>query len=1820
MTPSGVPLPHLTGSCSFPALSTPLQAAIPQPPSSSTPSPSFRRPGGRRSRVQHLHHHPSASNPPHRHNLPSAASHVVREEVEALPTDGAPAEFRAAASASPPGGSPFIPLLPHLSYLSCDNDGAIDSSARDWNAEFQLLWEEQLHIGLWGSDRRDAMRGFLADFETVAKEMVESFFGEAGPTTSLSRSAHMSPPSATPLQDGVRIGNLRLHVWRDAKRGQNMQRCLRAFQQCQIPHIALPLVATFQYFSVVITVSAVLPLDLRRPALYSGNTGVDQEALHRPLEELLSMAMAALNVEPITVAGEERCGETAASSLPPLRLPSSPVTLPASSLQYSIRDVEVHEGLDGRLYIVNAVGLVPPMWVSSGRPAPLRRWLHLIQHSPFAWSRCPMELYRTEIHVAGTSYLTKVLRVPAENQNSYLIELLHGNGLNVCLLGLLLQFLLDSSREDANHDTALLLRIVAIEMLARAVRRSLRECWAAEQFMLSRLSINNYLLRAVGALLSSTEESFTKGLLPQMQLIFTVSDTDGWSTAAAFLFRILKAEAVAITKRLCELCSLQLTRGDVVSVQIRPSRHNYISFYTTEQERLLHLLVHDSTTRYGAPFLRSFLCPLRVQFYFRGGHTSLAWQFAAHLAALCDEYPQEAFVNAAALGVAAVVAAYTGRAETCQQLVDRVARIVSCTPVYAGAPTPAPAGAVVSPSPLSLGSAPLTLSSTSSSHSLFFQGQLHVMVLQSFLLWRLHDIAAAEAALRQAMALHQSGGVLGQCRSVWGSQRAALGFFTMAAQSTDAKARELDQLWAVERQSMGSSLFVAYINELYGSLFLDRSLFAHAAVRLWECLEMVEAILGPAALRVAEVLNKLAFVYYHWDIRRYGLYCSCILHRAEAIIIQGSGLYSPLHLVMAQNIIAVFLQRGMYVAASQRLYGLRSMPLRHASRLPRDHPAVARIGEMELRLHDAFLPRAVVMIQHCWRSYSRRSLLHGVRAAVVRDLQRFGRGFLTRRLLWRLRCGSTTVDAVNLQAQRYFMFSCSRPLICGSAFFSKQQRNWNGEVQHQRLTYIWWETAGGQEYQEAVHQAVVAFKAAAQRSVEDLCRGARSGTAVPGCSTSVVLDNMVLTRVPLRHRLSLLQEQLNSYLLGVAHFPLTAPLSTVVDAVGCSYFVQALLPLHRQPQYLLTADGHHGPSSSAVIQSAIAELLHVFEAAGLTTAQSRCWQGIEVVRGADHVAYVSNALGFVAQLARQSASGVDAEVPLPVTTFSRLLDLCTSGRGKEAIDEAEQRLLLGRDQGSRMLHVALQWYIGATRFTIGQDMDGAAALLQRCAANLEGSGHFFEASLFQLTEGRELLRRDACRSALVPLQRSIYLLTEKLRLHAYHGSMYVMVAARCLLAATIGGRGRVDAALLDRVLHAVEYGEPTAYMFATCQRFISYTEEAGETEMHQCLVRRRDARARQLVEPERHRLLQTLLHESQLLCRRGGTDAYHDGEVVLQTAIHVAAASPLESKWLGVLLTSYGLLQTSLHRLKEARRSLTKAYSILVAAVHPASPEMLTWHKNDRVLRRRVAADAIRVIRGAVRVWRQRRRLEEEMRIQRPEEYRAMMALRLARRLSSFIVREATARILIADAESDGWYVLLRRQGRMRNSAMLKQTFGTRAMVLNDKFDSALCDVATLALATKAVVMQAAVEMRWPIVAKMALAAYRLERRIVITEYHASRIALKLWHVEQADLVIRAEFQAASLAFLLRCLAAEEAVWRRVILRSQRKTKRHIGFTIAQTFRLRHRRCGTDLRSFILKESRARQQVLSGESDDYRRMMEVFIFGPEVISDAEESF
>lgn len=1799
-------------------------------------------------------HHPRGGDLPNGDH-PRRHSNGVGPARES-PTSSRPAT--AAATQSPRGDRASKVVWPpthvraHVPFLHCCREWPLDRGARDWNEEFQTLWAELLDVQIRGPGYHERIKIFLLEFEEYSQGLVNLLFSDGnwranlsdhglsggGPASGPENGARGTPSTGGSMggqqfasHGCTRHGNVVLRVWRDQRLALNAQRSFRAFLEARTPYLFCPLTATFRHLNVCVSVQALIPLHAHSatsaaagpaaplqyphsfPVVYRADDGSDTEA-HLPVHQFLSFAAAALNLLPPGFSADGSAAPVADGSV----LDSSQSASHSGAAERSsvalhkMAGVEVVAALDERLYVMNALGLLTPITQIEHRAVPVRRWLHAIRGPPLAAGQIasPPELYSGGIASAHL-LLAPALNEAEPRRGECLVELLHGGGLNVCFLGLIAGSLYNTPKEAVSTHHEPLLRLIATEVLARAVRRVMFHQMAFDRYPCTLRAVGAYLTRTVASLLDPTPERFIDGLMPHVKEMFLLGGSTEYVELAKPLAAALRDGVVPVVQRLCQLVSLQMLRGTVSAILSPPSKHNFLSLFDAHHEALIAALVaNDDEVVYPHLLDLCFVRPHRVDFLSRTGRSR------ACLAVLQETvreagrtFTDSTFLAAHSWLTTAVVSAACGERADALMLCERACDTMDETPALVAS-----------------GASPAA--DHAPTHSHFLRGRVKARIVLGHVRTLLGDLAAAGEAFEHSLRL--SAGI-GYENIEYASQLrlvAVVGLFELARSSEGVGVVvRTDQFWESERLSLPSTRLGAHISDMFGLLLLERGAFDRAAERLWECLSTTRRLQGWRAYVLAEVLNKLAFVYYTWDVELHGLYSSCLLRQAEDITVERCGVFSPQHICVMENIVALMIQRGRYIEASKLLHTLKTLPPRYALRVPRDHPVTIRLPEIQAKLLAEFKPFAVDLIERYWIAYRNKLMVQAVCETSAKEIQRVGRAFKERAEMGRLhslavRCVLTepmrlrTIEAIRLQQHIPVILSFSKPLINGSALFSKNCRNCNAHYQYVRIFYMWWDMVEGAQ-QQSLLEAIEADFAVAARAGAEAARADRTlAQPVMDCSTSFVVDNIVYTRFARGSQLPHLQNQLFASIRRVPQQLATATLSAIIDDPGSGdveLYAEALIPLGRRPRFTVMSDGREGPRSTYSTRLSTALIVGRFRAAGLTSdgADATHFQGLEMVCGMDEQHYVTNALGLVFSVIQ----GQVTEWALPTGRLSEAGQGCRAGKAREMTEWLEQQLIAA-DASHPILNAYSCLLLACVRCSAGLDKPTTHKYFQTASEGLEEEGVYLDAIMANYNEARSQIRSDTCKLAIPPLLRIFHLITDRARLRPYFGCIYALVAGRWLLVASQAAGKPFDASVLPTLLVALERGEPSPVLFTTCEDFIGYYRKAGDGETLDGLLQIRLRRAQALPPEERERYILQLKRDGEDAFRRGGNESYRECGILLLTAIQLAEAKHDEGITLASVLNLYGALQMTLNNLKQAQKSLSRAHRIIVKNGLQNSPEAFAWRKNNRTLKSRLHDNAIRVLRRAVRQWKERRRLNRELQRTDPAEYAKLLEVQLTRRINRLKVAEATRRVHVTEEETEEWYAMGKRQRRGRGEAMLRRTHGARVQLFVDKLASALADLAELAFAAKAAIEGIYWATHIPLQTQSLLTAHRLGRRVVIRDWLADSAGLKLWHVEHVDAVIRAEFAKAYDQYLLRCVSAEERAWRRIIAKQQKNTKKHIGRFIKKTLRsAKPKTAVADQRALVHQEERAREDMYLDEDREFAVIDDDWVYGIEVVAE-----
>ena len=448
---------------------------------------------------------------------------------------------------------------------------------KDWNEGFQQLWELEVRP-VFDIEHRTDLRRFLKAFDSHASEVVRRLMTSDAPPRGL-RPVRQFPHC-------YRLGNLFIRKWTDPTLGRNVQRAFSALMQAKVPGLHFPLTSCFSFFGTVVTVQAFVPVSKDSRRLYRAD-GVADEKFYRHAHQLVLKMLNALNLEPhVITSGPQQ--------------------------QAKQLGLELYEGSDARCYVTNALGLLPLLRPGESHSGPQVR-LMMLQGSraPVAFLRPLIDAVRVNIRRSARHFVATVeefrVGAPRRLPDGLVTEVMHACGLNVSLLFLFALEVQTAAVEAEASDMAL--NLVCLDLLARTFRDQIFIAAAGrlsqESAAASVGTANMLLARAVGSMLH--ESTFESNILPAVLSKFRISKNDvtedgspdagveaenDWRRMSAVasaeltyrqVVAALRATIVndqpKLTKRICALCGLVLSRGVVEEISVISSNHNFIVLF-----------------------------------------------------------------------------------------------------------------------------------------------------------------------------------------------------------------------------------------------------------------------------------------------------------------------------------------------------------------------------------------------------------------------------------------------------------------------------------------------------------------------------------------------------------------------------------------------------------------------------------------------------------------------------------------------------------------------------------------------------------------------------------------------------------------------------------------------------------------------------------------------------------------------------------------------------------------------------------------------------------------------------------------------------------------------------------------------------------------------------------------------------------------------------------------------------------------------------------------------------------------------------------------
>lgn len=592
-----------------------------------------------------------------------------------------------------------LQLTWHLSYRECCNQ--FDLSSRDWNEEFQCLLEEaelDVHCNL-ASKRR--LQNLLNDFDELTRGIVRRFVdkglvnngnlplpdpsgisgtgvfpvcdiglvplrvpnrlreaqhspGKQGQTTAHLRlqdvktvsqlrrwrkeriaRAEDSTGKVGAVDGGrqtkkepsdyrnpishrcFRTGNVFLQKWitdREVACARGIQSTFRAMLVSRVAGIYFPLCALHTYRGVTFTALALIPLGRNAKNLHAADVHPDVP-LFAAAHQLVRTVGLSVNLMPFNVG---------------LR-------------QLKVPGMEVIEAPDTRIYCVNAVGLLPPLFDDVGSMLK-RRLDHVVKgsalasfmHSPdHAYERSCEQVSRVlpklirnillspegaaqvlateqtseqaEALVTGRGFVQTNPTVSLSQRvihsllQGQIVKLFHASGVNLCLMGEVHRSFFRLSRDPKDIQTAVS-SALSVEMISRTAKRffyrelhrsivfaPILDVESGQQGAQDCDYSNANMLHILSRLLGTLFPSHSEGV--HSQFIFTfVSEVGrkfGFNAddSSDEVFRAVQTtlrapqERSRIIRRVCDLCGISLASGTIQKVSLFSSSNNFSVAY-----------------------------------------------------------------------------------------------------------------------------------------------------------------------------------------------------------------------------------------------------------------------------------------------------------------------------------------------------------------------------------------------------------------------------------------------------------------------------------------------------------------------------------------------------------------------------------------------------------------------------------------------------------------------------------------------------------------------------------------------------------------------------------------------------------------------------------------------------------------------------------------------------------------------------------------------------------------------------------------------------------------------------------------------------------------------------------------------------------------------------------------------------------------------------------------------------------------------------------------------------------------------------------------
>ena len=1560
----------------------------------------------------------------------------------------------------------FLPR-PQLVCLSpfricCDR---LEPRLKDWNEEFQQLWELECRP-VFDIEHRMELRRFVKAFDEHSSAVVRHIMDQP--------EGGGQPKGLKPFKQFpqcYRIGNLFVRKWTDPQLGRNVQRAFCALMQAKVPGLHFPLTSCCSYFGTVVTVMAFIPVNRDSRRLYRGD-GIADEKLFRHAHQLVLKLLNALNLEPhvITGSGHSQPGGSSAGGGSHYHQ--------NQQQQAKQLGLELYEGLDARIYVTNALGLLPPLRPGDTRTGPQVR-LKLLHgtRSLVGFTKPFVDAVRVNIRRAARYFVATVeeLRVgaPSRVPEGLVSDVMHACGLNMSLLFLFALEVQAAAVETDASDTAL--QLVCLDILARTFRDQIFLAGHQEQstpFISTPLThhesssttvgmANMLLARAVGSML--TQDGFEANILPAVLRKFrhappttvttmptTEEDLTGAEEAshrrmsvvaateltyrqvvATLRSTVEKNDRSKLTRRISALCGLVVSRGIVEGINVLDSKHNFSHLLNAEQDMQVSAFVNEcSPSNVTGEYFTAFVQPRRAETLCRMGNLNEAMVSVRQSASVWKRCGRH-FLYFDALIDCAMVAIAAADFEAAEPLLFRVREAFArYEQDYQLQPSSEPTSTTTSASSTAAaGAGGLRLE--------FSVQRQRILCRMLFAHLKCRQELHREAKNAFVEALELCGRLPSECQRCVAPLKLAAyaGLLEVSSSAPIVDLAALHEDITTLTSNMHPTKFVFSVMSRFGLQLLEYGYPMLATTTLTATRTVCERVYGAESSEMTHILTSLAFAFFRWNVDKYGDEALTMLDEANVLTEQLAGQRSVAHLVSISNLAIVAIAKKQYTRASRLLHSVLSRR-KQLKEIPVNHPAFEALLRARETLRRNFMSEATVLIQHAWGRYAERKRVKVFLDAAASVVQRVGRGYVSRALT--AKEGACDEHWFRQREQNPIAMCFSRPLLLAATRYSATEPEYN--IEYQLCVEEGLISAASDDRRAAI---TADFVEAARRCILAIERSPRTGL-LDGSKDAYQFGNVVVTKWAW-DEINVLAHYYHTQLLLDARLPMVkVPLTALLEGQDRSlYLAQAVFPVPRERCTLWEEDGSVPTSTNPVVDSILTEWL--------TTANIQRPQiGFQIVKGADGFWYVTNAVTLGNYL-MESSSSLIAEGSVH---FSRSVrPVRTSPKERDGGDLDVQR-------GSLVGESSSSWYAQLAAKYASGDIEGTTSMaearvlshtaipheyvlaLESLAAVYSASSKLPVASstwrqVCKLCEGNpsiwgphtvrvlEALGSSLSRQTLFPAAYECFsraiALADGMPLHQRHG---VPVLAKCIVGLVrCAQRGATAWPTLSAEIDGVlKLGRPCQPLLALATTLAHHESSLGNVASALSYLDHAFRIARILHGESSLQVVSVLEQQSKVLFAKKSKSCLAQSRVCLEQAVEIVSRLDAKSMRMSLLLNNLGCTCLALHDYRGAQGHFLAAKELIesrAVSSNDLTLELVHLQKNMKVVEMRIQLRCVMRVQAAVRAWKAKRHALDQLKLEDPERYQQAMAERALARIDTLLRLEMVGRLKVAHLRDD---------------------------------------------------------------------------------------------------------------------------------------------------------------------------------------------------------